>query len=263
MTGNGARFAAFCWFHRQFRGKRLFFQGRHSWKYSSLEYTRDDERQWGGRSPALVLLGYFCISSWFLRPLLGCCPSHWQSSLSYYSSLDSFCWRTEELMLCLLCKVTLPLRRAFGVRLPHDLCVSSTWVCLPCFKWQEGLTCHPSLWGQGTAFSASVACTCTCKTQWSVKYMSGFWSLGQMQPWCNPTGFPIERNFNFLQEAVAGFARRAGSAFGFQPSSSSSPAPPYISWEKKVSPTWEHRGRKKVAKQVCLHKAQMLDPLFF
>lgn len=76
--------------------------------------------QW--RSPALVLLGYFYISSWFLRPLLGRCPSHWQSSLSYYPSLDSFGHRTEELMLCLLCKIMLLLHRAFGVRFPHDVC---------------------------------------------------------------------------------------------------------------------------------------------
>lgn len=29
VTRNGARFAAFCWFHKQLGGKRLFFQGRH------------------------------------------------------------------------------------------------------------------------------------------------------------------------------------------------------------------------------------------
>lgn len=84
-----------------------------------------------------------------------------------------------------------------------------------------------------------------------------------MQPQCNPTGFPTERNLDFLQEAVAGFAHRVSSAFVFQPYSSSSSAPPYISWERKVSPALEHRNWKDVTKQVCLHKAQIIDILFF
>lgn len=54
-----------------------------------------------------------------------------------------------------------------------------------------------------------------------------------MYLWCNLSVSPNERNFHFLQEAAAGFVHRVGSAFGFQPNSLISPAPLYISWEKK------------------------------
>lgn len=61
VAGNRARFAAFCWFHRQFRNKKIIFP-RQTFMEMHIEEMPKGSGGWNV-SPTLLLLGYFCISS--------------------------------------------------------------------------------------------------------------------------------------------------------------------------------------------------------